>query len=95
MINGSVALTDFFNVTIDVPESSTTIRFTIIAYDVWEVSANLVTDFEIMDYWPIDGAKSAVHTVDLPHTQQWSSSGVGDGDTPDCDLAYELDTVAL
>jgi hypothetical protein len=36
-----------------------------------------------------------VHTVDLPHEEQWISSGVGDGDTPDCDLAYEMDTVAM
>ncbi|MCU0852548.1 MAG: hypothetical protein MUC90_04750 [Thermoplasmata archaeon] len=93
--NGSVTLNDFFNVTIDIPETTTSIRFTVLAYDVWEVSANLVTDYEIMDYWPIDGAKSAVHTVDLPHEEQWSSSGVGDGDTPDCDLAYEMDTVAM
>jgi len=95
IMNGSVSLTGFFNVTIEVPDDATSIKFTIIAYDVWEVSNNLVTDFEIMDYSPIEGTKSTEHTLDLPTSGAWSSSGVGDGDTPDCELAYTIATVIV
>ncbi len=95
IMNGSVELTDFFEITVDVPEDASTIRLTIIAYDVWEVSNNLVTDYEIMDYSPVEGAKSTVHALDLPASGEWSSSGVGDGDTPDCELAYAVATVTL
>jgi hypothetical protein len=95
ILNGSISLTDFFDVVVDIPEDESTITFTIIAYDVWEVSNNVVTDFEIMDYSPIEGTTSTIHTLDLPTSGNWSSSGLGDGDTPDCELAYSIETITL
>lgn len=95
ILNGSVSLTEFFDVSVDVPDDASTVKFTVIAYDVWEVSNNVVTSYEIMDYSPIEATTSVVHTLSLPASDSWSSSGLGDGDTPDCELAYSVETMAL
>ncbi len=95
VVYNATALYDYYNITIDVPDDATALTFTIIAYDVWEESGGNVTDFEIMDYWPTDGVFSGIHVVGLPSSQQWMSSGIGDDDTPDCELAYRIDTIAL
>jgi len=91
----STTLTDVFNITINVRDDTTELAFSVIAWDVWEVSNNSVTDYEVMDYWPIDGVKSGAHVIGLPGSQQWVSSGLGDDDTPDCELGYRIDTISL
>lgn len=88
IFNETRSLSDFFDVTVDILDNTPTIRFTIIAYDVWSVSANNVTDYEIIDYWPVAGVKAVDHVVDLPFELSWASDGGTDGDTPDCYLAY-------
>lgn len=93
VFNGSLPLTDFYSLTVDVRDDAATFKFTIFAYDVWEVSNNLVTEYEIMDYSPVEGAQSTEHTVGLPYDGQWSASGEGDTYTPDCELAYAVETV--
>lgn len=88
-------LTAFFEVTLDVPETLESIAFTILVYDVIVVSSNNITDLEIVDYSPIEGVRSIIHTVALPSTQTWLSSGPDDGDTPDCILGYSIETVFI
>ena len=95
VFNGTRTLSSFFEVTLDVPDRLDSITFTIFAYDVWVVSSNLVTDFEIIDYSPVEGLKSIVYTVPLPGSGWWMSSGPGDGDTPDCVLGYSYETVLI
>lgn len=86
-------LEDFFNITLDIDDDVTSIRFTVIAYDVWSVSSTNVTDYEVMDYTPVDGLKSVEHTLTLPSAGQWETSGDDDTDTPDCVLGYSVETV--
>lgn len=95
IFNASQSLEDFFNLTIDLDDSLSMLKFTVLAYDVWETSDNRVTDYEIFDYLPEGGSKAAVHEVELPDNLTWFSSGAGDYDTPDCTLGYSLDTVIL
>lgn len=94
IFNGTRSLTDFFTVTFDIDDSVGFAKFTVIAYDVWSVSANDVTDYEIIDYCPDSGIKAIEHTVTLPCDSSWESDGGTDGDTPDCYLAYSVETVA-
>jgi len=95
IFNACSSLEDFFNITLDLDDSLSLLRFTVLAYDVWETSENRVTDYEVFDYLPEGGSKAAVHEVELPYSGTWLSSGAGDSDTPDCTLGYSLDTVAL
>jgi len=88
----STALSDFYSVTLDLPDNATVISFTIVVYDIIDMETDKI---EIIDYSPLDGAKSTAHIVGLPGTQSWSSSGVGDSDSPDCDLAYGIETLTL
>lgn len=88
----STVLSDFYSVVVDLDDSATIIQFTITVYDIIDLATGKI---EIIDYWPQDGTKSAVHVVNLPCLQSWSSSGVGDTDSPDCDLAYRIDTLTL
>jgi hypothetical protein len=86
-------LEGFFELTMDVAEDRDSITFTIFAYDVIIVSSNNVTEYEIIDYSPVEGLKSVIHTVSLPSSLSWLSSGPDDGDTPDCVLGYSIETV--
>jgi len=88
----ATVLSDFYSITVDLPDNTTSIVFTIIVYDVIDLATSKI---EVIDYWPQDGAKSAVHVVILPCSQAWDSSGVGDSDSPDCELAYRIDTLTL
>lgn len=92
VMSNSTALSDFYSVTVDLPDDTTSIRFTITVYDMIDVNAGKI---EIIDYWPQDGAKSAVHVVSLPCSLSWSSTGVGDTDSPDCDLDYAIATLTV
>jgi hypothetical protein len=93
IFNETRSLSDFFTVTIDIDDRATHVRFKVVAYDVWSVSANNVTEFEIIDYSPDSGVKAVEHTVELPCDSSWQSDGGGDGDTPDCSLEYSIMTV--
>ncbi len=95
VFNYTRTLDSFYEVTIDVDDSASSITFTVFAYDVWVVSSNDVTDYEIIDYSPVEGLKSIVHTVTLPGSDSWLSSGPDDGDTPDCVLGYSYETAYL
>ena len=86
-------LEDFFNFTLDIDDRVISVRFTIIAYDVWSTSSTNVTDYELMDYTPIDGLKSIEQTVFLPFSWQWETTGADDTDTPDCALKYSVEMV--
>ncbi len=87
------ALDDFYNITLDIDDDVTSVRFTVIAYDVWSTSSTNVTDYEVMDYTPVDGLKSIEHTLALPFEGRWETSGDDDTDTPDCSLGYSVETV--
>lgn len=93
IFNETRSLTDFFTVTVDIDDRTDSIRFKVVAYDVWSVSANNVTDYEIIDYWPVAGIKAPEHTVALPCDLTWQSDGGTDGDTPDCYLSYSAETM--
>lgn len=85
----------FLEVDCDLEDDATAVRFSIVAYDVWDTDNNLVTDFEILDYMPLDGVRANEQTVPLPCCESWSFSGEGDEDTPDCALEYMISSVAL
>lgn len=85
----------FFEVDCDLDDDSTAVRFSIVAYDVWDVDNNEILDCEILDYMPLDGIKADEQTLALPCLCTWTYSGVGDSDTPDCALSYMISTVAL
>jgi|GEM_PF-3445411 len=93
VFNETRSLNDFFIVTIDIDDRATHAKFKVVAYDVWYVSANNVTDLEIIDYSPDSGVNAVEHTVELPCDASWQSDGEGDGETPDCLLAYSALTV--
>lgn len=88
-------LENFFEVLVDLSEDSTSIRFSIIAYDVWDTDNNEIVDFEVLDYMPSDGLKADEQTLDLPCTCTWTYCGVGDCDTPDCSLEFAINTIAM
>ena len=85
----------FFQADCDLEDDTAAIRFTIIAYDVWDVDNNDVTEAQIMDYMPLDGVRADEKTVSLPCNCIWCNTGEGDTDTPDCALEYMISTVAL
>lgn len=93
IFNETTSLIDFFSFTVDVDDDLASVKFIVRAYDVWEVSANNVTDSEEMDYSPVTDVKAVEHTSTLPWDESWESDGSGDGDTPDCRLAYSVETV--
>lgn len=90
--NASVLSNFYSTPVVDISDSVTTIRFTIIVYDVIDLATGKI---EIIDYCPQEGAKSIAHTVELPSSRSWSSSGVGDNESPDCELAYSIATVTI
>jgi hypothetical protein len=85
----------FFVTDFDLRDDATAVRFSILAYDVWDTDNNNVTDFEIMDYIPIDGVTADDQTVSLPCCSTWTYCGEGDLETPDCHLEYSLTSIAL
>ena len=93
IFNETRSLRDFFTVTIDIDDRATHVKFKVVAYDVWYVSANNVTNLEIIDYSPDSGVDAVEHTLALPCIASWQSDGEGDGETPDCMLAYSAVTV--
>ena len=92
---GQYLLIDFFEADVDLADGSSSFRFSIIAYDVWDVDNNNVTDFEILDYLPLDGLMAEEETVDLPCCNTWTYCGEGDTDAPDCRLEYTVTSVLL
>lgn len=92
MFTEVLELEDIFNVTLDVDDGLDSIVFRVIAYDVWSVSETNVTDYEFIDYTPVDLLKWVDHEIPLPFDGVWESSGVGDTDTPDCRLEYSMTT---
>ena len=88
-------LDHFFDVLVDVDECSSSICFSIVAFDVWDIDNNEILDTEVLDYVPSDGLKASEQTVALPCTFTWTYCGEGDCDTPDCSLEYSIDTIAL
>jgi hypothetical protein len=74
---------------------STFVRFSILAYDVWDIDNDDILDSEILDYMPLDGVKADEQTVPLPCLFTCTNSGFGDTDTPDCSLSYMISSVAL
>jgi len=92
---GAEYLEFFFSVDVDLEDDAPSIHFSIIAYDVWDVDNNEVTDFEILDYMPLDGLMAEDQTMDLPGCCTWTYCGEGDSDAPDCTLEYSVSTVAL
>ena len=90
---GEEILTDFFSAEVDVADDSPSLRFTVIVYDVWDVDNNNVTDYEILDYLPLDGLLAEDETVDLPCCNTWTYCGEGDSESPDCRLEYTASTV--
>ncbi len=88
-------LEDFFDAVIDLDESSSSVRFSIVAYDVWGFDGYEILDAEVLDYFPSDGLKTSEQTVALPCTCTWTYCGEGDHDTPDCSLEYSICTVAV
>ncbi len=93
--NATRSLSEFFSYTVDVADDDPSVRFNVRAYDVWEVSANNVTDYETMDYWPVSEVFWEDHTAVLPLDDTWWSDGNGDDDTPDCYLKYSIETIVL
>jgi len=91
------SLDNFLSVTINLQDNISTVRFTILVYDVWETSGDNhnITDYEIIDYSPAQGVKTTTHIESLPASESWASSGEGDSDTPDCYLAYSIATVEI
>ncbi|MGB2582006.1 MAG: hypothetical protein WBD03_06010 [Thermoplasmata archaeon] len=85
----------FFEADIDLRDDAESVRFSIVVYDVWDVDNNEITDFEILDYVPLDGLMAEDQTVDLPCCCTWTYCGEGDTDDPDCRLEYMISTVAL
>lgn len=88
-------LTDFLTMDIDTPDNLERIAVTITACDVWESTSVSVTDYEILDYSPVDGSKTMLHTLDLPFEGSWTLTGFGDEDSPDCALNYSISTVDI
>lgn len=95
IFNAVQSLDLFFETDFDIDDDASAIRFSILAYDVWDTDNNDVTDFEIMDYVPVDGALADDLTVDLPCCSTWTNCGEGDSETPDCRLEYSAATIAL
>jgi hypothetical protein len=95
IFNATRSLSDFFSFTVDVRDDDPSVGFNVRAYDVWEVSANNVTDYETMDYWPVSDIRWADHSVVMPIDETWWSDGNGDDDTPDCYLKYSAEAVLL
>lgn len=85
----------FFEAIVDMRDDADSVRFSIIVYDVWDVDNNDITDFEILDYVPIDGLMAEDQTVGLPCCCTWTYCGEGDTDDPDCRLEYMVSTVVL
>ena len=85
----------FFEIDFDLSDDAKSARFSILVYDVWDADNNNVTDFEIMDYMPVDGVLADDQTVDLPCCCTWTHCGEGDLETPDCRLEYSIASVAL
>lgn len=92
---GEYILVDFFETDVDLADQCTSFRFSIVAYDVWDVDNNDVTDFEVLDYLPLDGLMSEEEMVDLPCCNTWTYCGEGDTDAPDCRLEYTVTSVLL
>ncbi len=88
-------LESFFEAVVDVNETASIVKFSILAYDVWDTDNNDIVDFEVMDYMPSDGLKADVQTLQLPCTCTWTYCGEGDCDTPDCSLEYSITTEAV
>lgn len=95
IFNETRSLSDFFNVTLDIPDSTKKLSFTIVVYDVWSVSSSEVTDYEIIDFSPVEDLKSPEHVMYLPESNEWLMTGEGDGDTPDCNLSYAFETIEV
>ncbi|MCJ2533228.1 MAG: hypothetical protein LN411_04830 [Candidatus Thermoplasmatota archaeon] len=85
----------FFEADFDICDDTNEIRFSVVAYDVWDTDNNSVTDLEILDYIPVDGVMADDLTVDLPCCCTWTYCGEGDNETPDCRLEYAVSTVLL
>ncbi len=85
----------FFEVSCDLHDASTHVRFSIVAYDIWDVDNNEILDYEMLDYMPQDGVKNDEQILALPCLCSWTYSGAGDTDTPDCTLSYMISTVIL
>jgi hypothetical protein len=85
----------FFEAECDLHDDCTSVRFTIVAYDIWDIDNNEILDSEILDYMPLDGVKADEQTLALPCLFTWTNSGTGDTDTPDCTLSYMISTVAM
>jgi hypothetical protein len=85
----------FFEADVDLNDDAKSIRFSIIVYDVWDVDNNEITDFEILDYVPLDGLMAEDQTVGLPCCCTWTYCGEGDTDNPDCRLEYMVSTIAI
>lgn len=92
VFNLTTSLTDFFTAFFDVDDDATTVKFTVVAYDVHFVSTNNVTEYDIIDYCPTTGVRSVEHTIALPCEMSWEFDGRDDGDTPDCILGYSVAT---
>jgi hypothetical protein len=92
---GEEYLECFFEADIDLRDDAKSVRFSIIAYDVWDVDCNEIVDFEILDYMPLDGLLAEDQTVDLPCCSTWTYCGEGDADDPDCTLEYMISTVTI
>ncbi len=85
----------FFEADFDIIDDTNEIRFSVVVYDVWDTDNNNVTDFEVLDYIPVDGVMVDDLTVNLPCCCTWTYCGEGDSETPDCRLEYEVSTVLL
>lgn len=88
-------LESFFEAVLDLDDMASALRFSIIAYDVWDTDNNEIVDYEVLDYMPSDGLKVGEQTLDLPCTCTWTYCGEGDCDTPDCSLEYSISTEAV
>jgi hypothetical protein len=85
----------FFEADCDLHDACTAVRFSILAYDIWDVDNNEILDYEILDYMPLDGVMADEQTVGLPCLYTWTNSGTDDTDTPDCTLTYMISSVTL
>ena len=95
VFSGVERLELFFVADFDLADDAKAIRFSILVYDVWDMDNNDVTDFEIIDYIPVDGTLADDATVDLPCCCTWTYCGEGDSETPDCRIEYSAATVLM
>jgi hypothetical protein len=78
-----------YSVTIDIPDGTSAIKFTITVYDS-DIEGN-----EVIDYSPEAGYTGYIHTVSSPYNDSWSYNGSDDGlGETDCILDYSISVTA-